>query len=211
MTTSRERALLSPAWPASYRHGPVGVRPLRMRDAADWSEVRVRNRAWLEPWEGAPEAQAFVPWERRHTPGVYRALLRGLRRDARAGRAFPFAVTYEERLVGQVTAGNVVRGAFDSATLGYWLDRAVAGRGVVPTAVALVVDHLFDVVQLHRVEADIRPENAASLRVVDKLGFRLEGRHERYLFIDGAWRDHLSYALLRDDVPAGLLRRWTAA
>ena len=83
----------------------------------------------------------------------------------------------------------------------------MAGRGVVPTAVALVVDHLFDVARLHRVEANVRPENAASRRVVEKLGFRCEGRHERYLYIDGAWRDHLTYALVRDDVPEGLLRR----
>jgi len=198
------------AWPASYSHGPVGVRPLRLRDAQAWSEVRIRNRAWLEPWEGAPEAHGRAPWEDRHSTGVYLALLHALRREARSGRGFPFAVTWEDRLVGQVTAANVVRGAFDSATIGYWVDSEVAGRGVVPTAVALVVDHLFDVVGLHRVEANVRPENAPSLRVVDKLGFRCEGRHERYLFIDGAWRDHLTYALVREDVPRGLLHRFTA-
>ena len=198
------------SWPASYEHGAVGVRPLRLRDAQAWSDVRVRNRAWLEPWEGAPEAQGNVSWEDRHSVGVFVALLRTLRRDARAGRGLPFAVTYEDRFVGQVSVSGIVRGAFDSGTLGYWVDREVAGRGVVPTAVALVVDHLFDVAGLHRVEANVRPENAPSLRVVDKLGFRCEGRHERYLFIDGAWRDHLSYALLREEVPRGLLRRLTS-
>jgi len=201
---------VTPGWPAAYQHGAVGVRPLRMRDAHAWSEVRIRNRRWLEPWEGAPEAQGQVSWEERHGVGVFLALLRALRREARAGRGFPFAVTYEDRLVGQVTAANVVRGAFDSATLGYWVDQEVAGRGVVPTAVALVVDHLFDVVGLHRVEANVRPENAPSLRVVDKLGFRCEGRHERYLFIDGGWRDHLTYAVVREDVPQGLLRSLTS-
>ena len=201
---------MTPGWPAAYQHGAVGVRPLRMRDAHAWSEVRIRNRRWLEPWEGAPEAQGQVSWEERHGVGVFLALLRALRREARAGRGFPFAVTYEDRLVGQVTAANVVRGAFDSATLGYWVDQEVAGRGVVPTAVALVVDHLFDVVGLHRVEANVRPENAPSLRVVDKLGFRCEGRHERYLFIDGGWRDHLTYAVVREDVPQGLLRSLTS-
>ena len=198
---------MRPAWPAAYTEGRVGVRPLRRRDASTWSGVRIRDRAWLEPWEGAPEAQGDVPWEDRHTTGVYRALWRLLRVEARAGRAYPFAVTYDDRLVGQVTAGGVVRGAFDSATLGYWVAADVAGRGVVPTAVALVVDHLFGVVGLHRVEANIRPENRPSLRVVEKLGFAPEGRHRRYLFIDGAWRDHVTYALLREEVPGGLLRR----
>jgi len=186
------------------------VRPLRLRDASAWSELRRRNRAWLEPWEGAPEGQPALSWEDRHTTAVFGALLRGLRREARAGRAFPFAVTYDGRLVGQVNVSGVVRGAFDSGAVGYWVDRRVAGRGVTPTAVALVVDHVFDVARLHRVEANVRPENAASLRVVEKLGFRPEGRHERYLFIDGAWRDHLSYAVVRDDVPEGLLRRLAA-
>jgi ribosomal-protein-alanine N-acetyltransferase len=80
----------------------------------------------------------------------------------------------------------------------------------MPTALALVVDHCFGVARLHRVEANIRPENAASRRVVEKLGFRLEGTRERYIHIAGAWRDHLSYALTVEEVPGGLLRRWLA-
>lgn len=186
------------------------MRPLRLRDAAAWSEVRIRNQAWLEPWEGAPAGQPPMRWADRHSTAVFGALLRQLRREARAGRAFPFAVTYEGRLVGQVNVSGVARGAFDSGAVGYWVDRRVAGRGVVPTAVALVVDHCFGVAGLHRVEANVRPENTASLRVVDKLGFRQEGLHERYLYIDGGWRDHLSFALTREELPAGLLRRLTS-
>ncbi len=142
---------------------------------------------------------------------MFGALLRALRREARAGRAFPFAVTYEGRLVGQVNVSGVVRGASDSGSVGYWVDRRVAGRGVTPTAVALVVDHVFDVAGLHRVEANVRPENTASLRVMAKLGFRREGLHERFLYIDGAWRDHVAFAVVRDDVPGGLLRRYTGS
>jgi ribosomal-protein-alanine N-acetyltransferase len=73
-----------------------------------------------------------------------------------------------------------------------------------------VLDHLFEEVGLHRVEADVRPENAPSLAVVRKLGMVEEGRHRRYLFIDGAWRDHLCFALLREDVPSGVLRAYLA-
>ena len=188
----------------------MALRPLRLRDASAWSEVRLRNQAWLEPWEGAPEAQQRLTWADRHSAPVFAALLRTLRREARAGRAYPFAITYEGRLVGQVSVSSVVRGASDSGSVGYWVDQRVAGRGVVPTAVALAVDHVFERGGLHRVEAAVRPENAASLRVVEKLGFRREGRYERYLFIDGAWRDHLAFALVRDDVPEGLLRRWSS-
>ena len=80
----------------------------------------------------------------------------------------------------------------------------------MPTAVALATDHCFEAVGLHRVEINIRPENAASLRVVEKLGFRYEGIRERYLHIDGHWRDHATYALCAEEVPGGLLARWKA-
>ena len=99
-------------------------------------------------------------------------------------------------------------GAFNSAYVGYWVDQAVAGRGVMPTALALVVDHCFGPARLHRIEANIRPENVASKRVVEKLGFRDEGLHHRYLAIDGAYRDHIGYAVTVEDVPEGMLRRW---
>jgi ribosomal-protein-alanine N-acetyltransferase len=140
--------------------------------------------------------------------GIYTAMLRSLRRQAREGSAFPFAITYEGRFAGQLTVGNVVRGAFNSAYVGYWVDAAVAGRGVMPTALALVVDHCFGPARLHRIEANIRPENVASKRVVEKLGFRDEGLHRRYLAIDGAYRDHIGYAVTIEDVPEGMLRRW---
>jgi ribosomal-protein-alanine N-acetyltransferase len=134
-------------------------------------------------------------------------MLRSMRREARAGRSLPFAVLHRGSLVGQITVSGVVRGAFQSASVGYWVDRAVAGRGVIPTALAMVVDHCFTTVGLHRIEANIRPENGPSLRVVRKLGFREEGLHPRFLFIDGAWCDHLCFALTTEDVPEGLLNR----
>jgi ribosomal-protein-alanine N-acetyltransferase len=191
----------------SLQAGPVGVRPLRLRDAVRWTEVRVRNEGWLAPWEGRPAGQPESSWGERHNVAVFQSMLRQLRKEARAGRALPFAVTYDDVFVGQVTVGNVVRGAYDGAYVGYWVDERSAGRGVVTTALALVLRHCFDTVGLHRVEANVRPENAASLRVVAKLGFREEGLHRRYLFIDGDWRDHRAFALLREDVAGGPLER----
>jgi ribosomal-protein-alanine N-acetyltransferase len=199
---------MAPGWPASIEDGRVGLRPFKVRDATAWSDLRIRNEAWLAPWEGRPESQLPSTWAERHSGAVFAAMLRSMRKEARAGRTLPFAITYDGRLAGQVTAGSVVRGAFDSAYVGYWVDGALAGRGVLPTALAMLVDHCFGPVGLHRIEANIRPENAASRRAVEKLGFRDEGLHERYLFIDGAWRDHVCYAITREEVPAGLLRRW---
>lgn len=195
-------------WPATLAHGPVGLRPLRRSDAARWVEVRRRNQSWLERWEGSTPGTVSMNWRQRHETDVFHAMRRAQAKEAKAGRSLPFAVTYEGRLVGQATLSTIVRGAFDSASIGYWVDQEVAGRNVIPTAVAMATDHAMRMVGLHRIEVNIRPENAASIRVVDKLGFRLEGRHERFLFIDGAWRDHLSYALTREELPVGLLRRW---
>ena len=79
---------------------------------------------------------------------------------------------------------------------------------MTPTALAMALDHCFFVVGLHRIEATIRPENHASRRVVEKLGFRDEGLRRRSLHIDGSWRDHLCYALTAEDVQNGLLARW---
>ncbi len=98
-----------------------------------------------------------------------------------------------------------------TATLGYWVDQARAGRGIAPAAVALATDHCFGKLGLHRMEINIRPENAASLSVVRKLGFRDEGMRKSYLHIAGSWADHRTFALTVDEVPDGLLGRWLAS
>lgn len=134
-------------------------------------------------------------------------MVRRLRAEAREGRSLPFALVVDGAFAGQVTVGGISRGSLLGAYVGYWIDERFAGQGVMPTAVALVTDHCFTEVGLHRVEINIRPENTASLRVVQKLGFRQEGIRERYLHIDGDWRDHLTFALCAEDVPQGLLAR----
>lgn len=169
-----------------------------------WTELRQRNAEWLRPWE--PTA----PVAGLQGPTSFRQLVRRFNAQARAGDALPWVVTYESRLVGQLTVSGITWGSARMAAAGYWVDRAVAGRGVIPTALALAVDHCFGVVGLHRIEVNIRPENHASLRVVRKLGFREEGVRERFLHIDGDWRDHLSFALTVEEIPGGLLRRWHA-
>ena len=180
-----------PGWPATLTAGPVLLRPPRLRDGRAWSELRLRNEQWLEPWEPSSPAT----WAERSSVAAWPALHSALRRGARAGTMLPFMIWYGGRLVGQINASNVALGVLRSCTVGYWVDQRVAGRGITPTAVALLIDHCFEVVGLHRVEIDIRPENAASLRVVEKLGLRREGFYERYLDIAGGWRDHVAFAI----------------
>ncbi|MGY1636683.1 GNAT family N-acetyltransferase [Geodermatophilus sp. SYSU D00742] len=197
---------LHPGWPARLAWGPVELLPPRRRDAEEWSRVRLANEAWLAPWE--PSAPAS--WAARHTPQSFRAMRRALLRRAAVGTTLPFVVHVDGRLAGQVTIDNVVRGALRSGNLGYWIDRSVAGRGIGSLAVALVCDHAFGPARLHRLQADIRPENGPSQRLVERLGFRQEGLLRRYLDIDGDWRDHRCYALLAEDEPQGVLTRWRA-
>lgn len=192
---------MSHGWPSRLREGRIELRPLRLRDATAWREVRTRNARWLRPWE------ATLPLAEHDAPTTYGAMVRRLRAEAREGRSLPFALTVDGVFAGQVTVGGIARGSLLSGYIGYWIDQRVAGRGIMPTAVAMATDHCFREVGLHRVEINIRPENAASLRVVEKLGFRAEGLRERYLHIDGDWRDHLTFALCAEDVPEGLLAR----
>lgn len=156
----------------------------------------MRNESWLQHWEPTSAHN----WADRNSVTAWPPLLSALRRSGRAGTMLPFVILYGGRVVGQLNVSNVVHGALRSCTVGYWVDSGVAGRGIVPTALALAIDHCFDAVGLHRVEVDIRPENAASLRVVEKLGLRREGYYERFLDIDGEWRDHVAFAITAEEV-----------
>lgn len=181
----------------------MGLRPIRRRDRRTWLEVRGRNFEWLTPWEATPPDVAH--------PVAFPTMVRNLRHQARLGQLMPFVVTYQGRLVGQLTVGGITRGSLCGAHIGYWVDSAVAGRGVMPTAVALATDHCLRGAGLHRIEINIRPENAASLRVAQKLGFRDEGLRRDFLHIAGAWRDHRSFALTAGELPpGGLIGRWRA-
>jgi ribosomal-protein-alanine N-acetyltransferase len=135
-------------------------------------------------------------------------MVRTMRREARQGQALPWVVTFGGQFAGQLTVGSLVWGSARSGQVGYWVDENFAGQGIIPTALAMAVDHCFFAVGLHRIEASIRPENTASRRVVEKLGFREEGVRVRQLHINGAWRDHVCYAITAEEVPQGMLPRW---
>jgi ribosomal-protein-alanine N-acetyltransferase len=189
-------------WPAILQAGPVLLRPISPRDKRRWTRLREANRAWLEPWDAtAPEGMVLGP----PSFGEY---ARYSLRQARRGLAMPWVIELEGQLVGQLTISGIIRGAVLSGAVGYWIGEEFAGQGIMPTAVALAFDHAVGAGGLHRLEIAIRPENAPSLRVAEKLGFRDEGMRLRYLHVAGQWRDHRIFALTREDVPDGLLRRW---
>lgn len=204
---SRAWSLAKP-WPVTLREdGPTGVvvlRPLHRRDATDWMTLRARNSEWLEQWE------ATSPRPATGGPPTFAEYVRLLASQARAGTSLPFAVELDGELVGQLTVSGITYGSLCSANIGYWIGEQAAGRGVIPTGVAMAIDYSFDVLGLHRVEINIRPENGPSLRVAEKLGLRDEGIRERYLHIQGRWCDHRTFAVTSEEVPDGLLARWQA-
>lgn len=180
--------------------GQVALRPIRARDARELESLLLSNRGWLQPWE-ATNPMGQGRWD---VKGAIRSLLA----QAADHVTIPFALEYEGRLVGQLTVSGIAYGALSSASVGYWIAKGAAGRGVTTVATALATDHCLLTLGLHRVEICIRPENAKSLRIVEKLGFRYEGLRRRYIHIDGDWRDHVCFAVVREEVPGGVLRRW---
>jgi [ribosomal protein S5]-alanine N-acetyltransferase len=181
-------------------NGDVTLRLLRVRDAKALERLILGNREWLRPWEAT---NPFGP-----NSFDIKAMTKGLVRQLDSQTGLPFVIEHQGQTVGQLNVANILYGSVSNAVIGYWVVPEVAGKGITPTAVALATDYLFNVVGLHRVEIDIRPENVASLRVVEKLGFRYEGLKERYIHINGAWRDHYVFALTHEEVIGGVLNRW---
>ena len=167
-------------------------------DYAAWLEVRKRCRDWLVPWEprskGAP-----LPAEDQASFAARCAMRE---RERQLGSGFGFGIFHDGRFSGEVTLSSVQRGPFQNGAIGYWIDRDVAGRGLTPESVVVVLQFAFETLRLHRVEVAIIPRNAASRRVADKLRLRNEGTALGFLEINGEWEDHVRYAMISEE--------WTA-
>lgn len=181
--------------PDAEIHGRrVVLRHPSMQDYAAWAELRALSRLHLTPWE--PQ------WARDElTRSAFRRRLRQAQREARDDQGYAYLIFGETSptLLGGLNIGNVRRGVAQAASLGYWMGAPHAGRGFMTDAVFAAVQFAFASLRLNRLEAACLPGNAASKRVLEKAGFRLEGRARRYLKIDGRWQDHDLYALLHDD------------
>ena len=182
------------------RFGSVELRPMRLCDRSAWVRLRKRNKSWLQPWE------ATIPGQASFELPFLSALL-SYRSEWRADRMYAFVMLNARELVGQVTIGGVSRGSANTAYIGYWVSESQSGRGITTIGVALATDFCFDQLGLNRVEINVRPENARSIRVAEKLGFTKEGFRRQHLHINGQWRDHHLYALCKSDCPEGLVKR----
>jgi [ribosomal protein S5]-alanine N-acetyltransferase len=174
---------------------PTAIRPTDPKDAPAQLRLRVANRAHTGPWDPIRD-------ESFYTEAGQRLELDLDQRSWAAGNAYAFAVLEVDtgdRLIGRVALSNVVRGPWQNATLGYWIDEGSGGRGHATRAVLLALQFAFEHAGLHRVQPAIIFRNVRSVRVAEKVGFRLEGRALHYLKINGVWEDHDVYALTVED------------
>jgi len=185
----------------TIHHREMTLRGVRVRDAQALETALSKNRGWLEQWEATDPVIRGQRFD-------LKASIRGLLDAAKSGSALPLIMEVEGELVGQLNVSQITYGSLSSASLGYWVIESVAGQGLTPIAVALATDYLFFEKGLHRMEVCIRPENTASLRVMEKLGFRYEGLRRRYIHIDGIWADHFCYGVVVEEVPQGVLSRF---
>jgi [ribosomal protein S5]-alanine N-acetyltransferase len=172
----------------------VCLRPPMTSDYAAWAELRSRSREHLRPWE--PQ------WAHDElSRSAFRRRIRSYQRDLREDLGYAFLIfgVGDDRLLGGLTLGNVRRGIAQAAAVGYWLGLPYVGHGYMTEAVRALIPFAFDELKLHRLEAACLPHNHASIRVLERNGFRREGLARRYLKIDGRWQDHVLLALLSDD------------
>lgn len=167
------------------------VRLIAPSDAEPLAALLVRNRDWLAPWDPARPESYFTP------EGQRSEIEACLRRRGR-GQMLPLVITTDGVVVGRMNVNSIVRGAFDSGTLGYWVAEESAGHGAATAAVERTVRMAFDGLGLHRLEAGTLPHNVRSQRVLEKSGFERYGYAPRYLRISGAWQDHVLFQRLAD-------------
>ena len=178
--------------PTSVASRRLRIRRFRLGDAPALLGLRERNRAFLEPWEPRREPS----WCTRE--GQRKAIAQALEAWS-SDRGYQFGIEADHELVGGVAINNVVRGPFQNGYLGWYLDEAVTRRGYATEAVQLAIHFAFTHAGLHRVQAAIIPDNAPSLALARRVGLREEGLATRYLQIDGAWRDHLLFAVTAEE------------
>ena len=179
-------AVPSPAVLEGFASERVRLRYLQAADEAEFLALVRDSRTLHRPWAYPPER-----------PDQFQEML------VRCRREDSVCIVAEDRETGAIagifTISQIVRGAFQSAFLGYYAATTHAGRGYMREALQLVVDFAFGPLALHRIEANIQPGNAASIALAKSAGFRLEGFSPRYLLIGGQWRDHERYAITADE------------
>jgi ribosomal-protein-alanine N-acetyltransferase len=166
------------------------TRPLRLNDAAALSDVLSANRAFLAPW------QPLRPDTYYGVDGQREAIAKALKQHD-ADVAVPLVIEdHSGALVGTITLQSIIRGAFQSCSVGYWLSEDAQGQGLATAALAEAASIAFGPLRLHRIQAETLRENVRSQRVLTRAGFVEYGVAESYMHIGGRWQDNVLYQLL---------------
>ena len=175
--------------PATATGERVYIRPPHRGDFRQWAALRDESRAFLQPWEPVWASDEL-------TRPAFRSRVTKARDDAASGSAFVFFIFDKQShaLIGGITLGHIRYGVSMNGHIGYWMGEPHAGKGLMQDAVLALVDHAFNRLCLHRLEAACIPGNERSIRVLEKTGFRREGLLKSYLKINGEWQDHLLFA-----------------
>jgi len=175
----------------------IYLRPPRAGDWQEWATLRTESRAFLTPWEPTWPADAL-------SRSAFQRRLRRQAAEWRNDEGFSFLIfgKPDDAMVGGLGITNVRRGVAQMASIGYWTGTPYVRRGYMTEAVKAALEFCFTQLGLHRVEAACIPDNVASRGLLEKIGFRMEGEASAYLKINGDWRDHLLYAILREDLGA---------
>ena len=173
----------------------VFLRPPKRRDALKWQKLRMASKSFLVPWEPAWDASSC---SRR----TYIRFFKNSNYLANMDRAYSFLIfnIEDKSLLGGVNVGNVRRGVSQSASLGYWIGKQYCKKGYMKEALGILIPSLFSDLQLNRIEAATLENNIASKNLLNKIGFKKEGKLRRYLKINGEWQDHILYSLLEFDI-----------
>jgi ribosomal-protein-alanine N-acetyltransferase len=173
----------------------VVLRTPQLADHAEWAAVREASRGFLTPWE------PIWPADDLARP-AFRQRIRRYAEDLRNDQAYPFFLFRKEdnALIGGLALANVRRGVAQAGSVGYWIGEAYARNGLMTAGVNALIPFAFGALRLHRLEAACIPSNAASVKLLEKTGFRREGYARQYLCINGIWQDHLLFGLLNEDL-----------
>jgi len=182
------RSLELPGW-------RVRLATLVESDYEAWLAVRARCRDWLVPWEPRSKGAPLAPED----AASFSARCGMRERERQLGSGFGFGIFLDGRFAGEITLSSIQRGPFQNGSIGYWIDEELAGSGLIPEAVVVLLQFSFETLRLHRIEVAIIPRNTASRRVTEKLGLRAEGVALGFLEINGEWEDHVRYAMTAEE------------
>lgn len=192
--------LLSPSRSKASRalriaHKRIYLRPPHKKDWKDWVQVREESRDFLVPWEPTWPYDAL-------TRRSFNRRVRTYEQETKTGRSYSFLLfrIEDDALIGGVSLSNIRRGVAQSATLGYWIGAPFARQGYMSEALTALLEFGFEQLGVHRIEAACLPGNEASRKLLLKIGFSEEGYARHYLRINGAWQDHVLFAILREDL-----------